>query len=427
MTISQRLPMALIGCGGMGRRHTRGLARLASSSHDRIDLVAVCDLDQPNAEFLADEAEQLLGRKPKVYADIAQMAREVSDLQAASVTTDAGSHHRVVTACLEAGLHVQVEKPLALTVRGCDAIMESARKANRVVSVAENYRRDPINRLARALISDGAIGTPRLMLETNIGGGDRIAITPWRHMKLTGTITVDAGIHNADILRYYLGEVRRVFGETRLHEKVRRNTASAGPGGFYARWSANYPDEIQPTGDDALYAHLTFESGAVGHWVADYAGHGQGMGLRRVFGSRGSLESFGDRNGRPLKLVLDDGVERVDQQVLEFAPSYRLEPLAAEFFGGDRVSSYQLDFNDTDGRILALEYNELARCVAEGTQPEVTMEEGRADLALTYAPFESQLLNRAITLDEVLDGTASLYQQEINEKLGLLAAATPSS
>jgi predicted dehydrogenase len=427
MTISQRLPMALVGCGGMGRRHVRGLARLASSSHDRIDLLAVCDLDQPNAEFLAEEAGELLGRKPRVFGDINLMAREVSELQAASVTTDAGSHHRVVTTCLEAGLHVQVEKPLALTVRGCNAIMDTARRTGRIVSVAENYRRDPINRLARALIADGAIGTPRLMLETNIGGGDRIAITPWRHMKLTGTITVDAGIHNADILRYYLGEVRRIFGETRLHEKVRRNTASAGPGGFYARWSVNYPDEIQPTGDDALYAHLTFGSGAIGHWVADYAGHGLGFSQRRVYGSRGSLESPGDRNGRPLKIVLDDGVERVDQQVLELAPSYRLEPLAAEFFGGERVSSYQLDFNDTDGRILALEYNELARCVTEGGQPEVTMAEGRADLALTYAPFESSLLDRAITLDEVLDGTASLYQQEIDEKLGLLPAAIRSS
>ena len=148
------------------------------------------------------------------------------------MTTDAGSHHRVAPACLEAGLHVLCEKPLAVTVRGCTLAIETARRVGRILSVAENYRRDPINRLVRALIDDGAIGAPRLMIETSIGGRDRIAITPWRHMKRTGAITLDAGVHYADILRYYLGEVRTVYGETRLHEKVRYNSRSAGPGGF---------------------------------------------------------------------------------------------------------------------------------------------------------------------------------------------------
>jgi predicted dehydrogenase len=419
----ERIPLALIGCGGMGRRHLRGLARLAASSHAGVDLVAVCDLNQANAELLADEANDLVGHRPRVYSDIGQMARAEVDLQAASITTDAGSHHRVAAACLEAGLHLLCEKPLALTVRGCTAIIDAARRTGRLVSVAENYRRDPINRLARALIADGAIGTPRLMIETNIGGGDRIAITPWRHMKHTGTITVDAGIHYADILRYYLGEVRRVFGETRLHEKVRRNTSSAGPGGFYARWSSDFPEQIEPTGEDALYAQLTFESGAVGHWIDDHAGHGLPTRQRLVFGSLGSLDCPGDRNGRPLRLALDEGTQLADEHILELAPSYHLDPLAAELFGGERVWTYSLEFNDTDGRLLALEYDELARCICAGVQPEVTGEEGRADLALTYAAFESGLLGRPVTLDEVVRGHADAYQRDIDVQLGLLPEA----
>src|ERR1051326_1162707 len=146
-----RIPIALIGCGGMGRRHLRGLTRLASTSSANIDLVAVCDLNQDNANFLADEAKNLLGTRPRVYADIGAMAREMGgDLQAASITTDVAAHHKVALSCLEAGLHVMSEKPLALTIRACDAIEEAARRAGRIVSVAENYRRDPINRLARA-------------------------------------------------------------------------------------------------------------------------------------------------------------------------------------------------------------------------------------------------------------------------------------
>jgi predicted dehydrogenase len=418
--VPDRIPIALIGCGGMGRRHLRGMTRLASSSAANIDLVAVCDLNQDNADFIADEAHELLGHRPGVYADIAQMARELgADLQAASITTDVASHHKVAVTCLESGLHLLCEKPLALTIRACDAIAAAASRARRVVSVAENYRRDPINRLAKALIRDGAIGEPRLMLEMHIGGSDRIAITPWRHMKHTGTIAIDAGVHYADILRFYLGEVRNVYGEARIQEKVRYNTGSAGPGGFYARWSAGFPDQIEPTGEDALYAHLSFENGCIGHWVDDNAGHGLPTRARQVFGSKGSLDCPGDRNGRPNAVHLDDGTRIDDARILELAPSYQLEPLAAELFGGERVWTYDLEFNDIDGCLLALEYYEPGDCVASGATPEVTLEEGRRDLALTYAPFESGVLGRAVTLEEVLSGAADAYQREIDGTLGL--------
>ncbi len=420
----ERIPIALIGCGGMGRRHLRGMAHVARSSFANIELVAVCDLNQENAEFLAGEAADLLGRRPHVYADIGRMAGELGrDLRAASITTDVAAHHRVAVACLTGGLHVLCEKPLALTIRGCDAIADAARRTDRIVSVAENYRRDPINRLARALIADGAIGEPRLMLETHIGGRDRIAITPWRHMKHTGTIAVDAGVHYADILRFLIGEARTVFGEARLHEKVRYNTGSAGPGGFYGRWSTDFPTQIEPTGEDALYAQVVFENGTIGQWVDDNAGHGKPIRTRQVFGSSGSLECPGDRNGRPNVVHLDDGTVIDDGRVLDMAPSYRLDPLAAELFGGERVWTYDLEFNDTDSRLLALEYHELGACVASGSQPEVTLEEGRRDLALTYAPFESGLLGRAVTLAEVLSGAASQYQREIDAALGLLPEA----
>jgi predicted dehydrogenase len=256
------------------------------------------------------------------------------------------------------------------------------------------------------------------MLETHIGGSDRIAITPWRHMKHTGTIAIDAGVHYADILRFYLGEVRSVYGEARIQEKVRYNTDSAGPG-FYARWSAGFPDQIEPTGEDALYAHLSFENGCIGHWVDDNAGHGLPTRVRQVFGSKGSLDCPGDRNGRPNAVHLDDGTRIDDARILELAPSYQLEPLAAELFGGERVWTYDLEFNDIDGCLLALEYYELGDCVASGATPEVTLEEGRRDLALTYAPFESGVLGRAVTLEEVLSGAADAYQREIDGTLGL--------
>ena len=52
----------------------------------------------------------------------------------------------------------------------------------------------------------------------------------------------------------------------------------------------------------------------------------------------------------------------------------------------------------------------------------MTGEEGRADVALIYAPFEAGRLGRPVTLDELIAGRADAYQREIDEQLGLVSA-----
>jgi predicted dehydrogenase len=288
--------------------------------------------------------------------------------------------------------------------------------------VAENFRRDPINRLVRALLDDGAIGERQFIMETAARGRDTLIITPWRHQKLTGAITLDAGVHSADILQYYFGDAATVSGQTRLFEKTRVTRETAGPGGFYAKWADTLPDTVEATGEDAMFGLITYANGAIGQWVDHYAGHGQPFAHRMVFGTHGSIAAPGDRNGRPVRLVLDDGTDIVDERVLDYAPSYVLEPVAATLFGGERPWTYDFDFATTDRKILALEYHELARCVRGGTRPEVNGETGRRDVALVYALFESQLAARPVTIAEVESGAFDAYQREIDEHLGLVAA-----
>jgi predicted dehydrogenase len=423
--MTERIKYAAVGCGGMGRRHLRGMAALQKASFCNLELVAACDLKREQAELLASEAEELLGKRPRVFTSLGQMVRDVPDLQAADLTVESGFHHSVAAACLDAGLHVLCEKPLAVTIRGCNLLIEAAHRNGRVLSVAENYRRDPIHRLAKALIDDRAIGDARLMIQSSIGGRDRISMTIWRHMKHTASMPVDGGVHEADLLRYYMGEFRLVFGESRLHEKIRYKgtEASAGPGGVYGAYRDSMPDQIEPTGDDAIYAYIAFQSGAVGQWIDDHAGHGLRRDERHVYGSKGSLQVFGNRIGRPSNLHLDDGTVIDDARILDYAPSYRLNPQAAELFGGERVWRYDFSFNETDSKLIALEYHELGECIRTKAKPEMTGEEGRADVALTYAPFEAGRLNRAVTLDDMLSSRADVYQREIDVQLGILQPA----
>ena len=111
---------AAVGCGGMGRRHLRGMAALAASSQQNVELVAVCDLRREQADLLADEAAELLGARPPVFTDLEQMVREIDGLDAADVTVDSGCALRASPRSVSTlGLHVLCEKPIAVTVRGC--------------------------------------------------------------------------------------------------------------------------------------------------------------------------------------------------------------------------------------------------------------------------------------------------------------------
>ena len=358
--MTERVGLAIVGCGGMGRRHLAGLAQLAGTDHNNVELLAVCDLNERNAEDLADEARQLLGKRPRVFTDAARMVQEIEGLEAADCTTDTGSHHVAATALLELGLHTLCEKPLALTIRGCDRIIAAAERGGKTLSVAENYRRDPINRLVRVLLDDGAIGERQFIMETSVGGRDDLFITPWRHMKLTGTLTLDAGVHYADILQYYFGDAASAYGQVRLYERTRHARNTAGPGGYYQKWAATLPPTVEATGEDAMFGLVTFENGALGQWVNHYAGHGQPFHHRMVFGTKGSIAAPGDRNGRPVRLTLDDGTDIADERILEYAPSYRLSPVAAALFGGERVWTYDFEFTATDAKLVALELHELA-------------------------------------------------------------------
>ncbi|MFZ0214652.1 MAG: Gfo/Idh/MocA family oxidoreductase, partial [Candidatus Dormiibacterota bacterium] len=404
------LRLAIVGCGGMGRRHLTGLGELARSTHRSVELVAVCDPQLDNAEYLAGEAEGLLGRRPHVYPSAAAMVAAEPDVEAADCTTDTGSHHRVAAELLELGLHTMCEKPLALTIRGCRKIEAAARRAGRVLSIAENFRRDPMNRLIRALIDDGVIGAPQFFGEVSVGGRDDILITPWRHMKLAGALPVDAGVHSADILQYLFGPVRSASGSARLFERRRYRRGTAGPGGFYERWAASMPEMIEPDGEDAIFGLLTFQNGAVGQWTEHHAGHGLRLSSRHLFGTRGAIVAPGDRNGRPVRLVLDDGTDIADAGILELVPSYRLNPLAAELFGSERPWTYGFDFPTTDRKLLALEYDELATCVRTGARPEVDAETAIQDLALVYSLYESSVAGRAVELAEIASGTVDAYQ-----------------
>jgi predicted dehydrogenase len=398
----------------MGGRHLLGLKELYESDLCNVELTAVCDLRRDNAEHLADDAERLLDRRPLVFEDMERMVAAVPALQAVDVTTDAGSHHIVACAAFDLGLHVLCEKPMALTMRGCNMILDAQQRSGKRLSVAENYRRDPMSRLTKALLDAGAIGTQYVFMDISAGAGNRIVITPWRHMKHMGGMLIDGGVHNADMMLYYMGDVRQVSAQIKLWERTRYKAQGGGVSGFYARWHKEMPESIEATAEDTLVSVVSFESGTMGQWTQSYAAHGRGFGHKVIYGSVGSLRPGGTRNGVSPVLKLDDQDEVTGDTLLDLVPDFRLDEITAHLFGTERPASYDIPFPAADRKLLAVEYHELADCILANKKPEIDGLAGRRAVALCYAAFESGVLNRPVTLDEIeAQGTAT-YEAEIN-------------
>jgi predicted dehydrogenase len=387
----------------MGHRHVRGLGELERAGESRFDLVAVCDPDETRAASIVHEAQESLGETPRVWSRLDEL--DGSELDSVTITTPPMFHAEIIMLALGRGWHVLVEKPLAPTVEVCRSIESKVQQHATILSVAENFRRDPMNRLLKALLDAGLIGEPRYLLQQARGGGDQMIITEWRHRKEQGGPVMDIGVHNADMMEYLFGPVRAVYARAGLERPSRRNPAATGgasasdPGGVYRRWQEQMPAVFEATGEDVASAFVEFHSGAVCHYREDHAGAGPGMWRREIYGTTGWIECPRDRSGDPVVLHSADHGTLRGGEVLDLVPHFGLDPVASKLFGGDRLGGYRFPFAETDRKILAIEYAELADRAADGRPVEVDAATGRRAVALIEAIFASSASGKRVDLE----------------------------
>src|SRR5687767_6718774 len=101
----------------MGTRYVAGFAELARGDYQNVELVALCDLDEVRCDDVAEQARQLIGARPRVFQSIVTMAEAVEGLNAVVIAVDPRAHHRVAIECIDRGLDILIEPPLALTMR----------------------------------------------------------------------------------------------------------------------------------------------------------------------------------------------------------------------------------------------------------------------------------------------------------------------
>ena len=200
---------ALIGCGRVSANH------IAAALDSGLEIVALCDLEIEKAEALRDK--HALPDSIPLFTDYHEMLR-VSRPELVAVATYSGTHADIAVDCIEAGCHVIIEKPIALSLADADRIIEAEKRMGVKVSANHQNRFNTAVQQMRSARRAGRFGK-LLYGSTAIRwsrGEDYYRSANWR-----GTWAQDGGtlmnqcIHAIDLLRWMLGnEVTEVIGMT---------------------------------------------------------------------------------------------------------------------------------------------------------------------------------------------------------------------
>ncbi len=342
----------IIGCGWVAPAHAWGVRAVEGTG---AALVAVSDVDEARARRLAREFGV-----PHVYADYRDLLRR-DDIQAVSVCLPDFLHRDATIAAAEAGKHVLCEKPLAMTLREADEMIEACRRRGVALGLVMNHRYAPDARRTRRAVRAGAFG--RILLGNVVHSsalvGDPSAASPWRGRRgrAAGGVLTTQAIHFLDLLLWFLGPVQAVKA-----------------------WTARLARDGQDFEDTAVVA-LRLRSGALAALATTNGApiHDDFTGTRlELHGTQGYVLLEGDR----LRLAMTRGGEEL--------PGVEHPPLPE---GAERI---------VFGAGHVYEVADFVTRIRRGDPPPVPGEDGRHLLAVLEAAYVSARDDRVVEIDDRL-------------------------
>lgn len=203
---------ALIGCGRIAVNHMK------AAINNELEIVAVCDVLEEKMEELLAKYGLEKDESIKRYTDYKKMIEELQP-ELASIATESGLHAEIALYCIEKGVNLIIEKPMAMSIEDANKIIDLAEEKNVKVSACHQNRFNVAIQKLRKAVESGRFGklshgSIHVRWNRNAGYYEQ---APWR-----GTWEQDGGalmnqcIHGIDLLRWMMGdEIEEIYGATR--------------------------------------------------------------------------------------------------------------------------------------------------------------------------------------------------------------------
>ena len=314
MTERSKLRSAAIGVGSLGRHHARNYAELAAEG--RLEYVGACDIDAATADAIASE------HGGPAFTDWRGL---LDKTDVVSIATPTETHCEIACAFLDAGVHVLVEKPIAISLDEADRMIAAAERSGAKLMVGQLERFNPAMRALRPHV------TNPLYFEIH-------RVSPFPNRSLDVDVVLDVMIHDLDAVQWMVGEDVKVseiraVGIPVISDKV-----------------------------DAANARIEFENGAVANITASR------IGTEKIRKTRFyQTKSY---------VVLD--------YATKFASLTSLNPEASHPLLGISINRLEVD----DVEPLRAEITAFLDAIESGSDVPVTGEDGRRALALAVGVLE---------------------------------------
>ena len=185
--------IALVGYGAWGQHHARALDEAPSA-----ELAAIVAHGEVSAAAAAAGRPHV-----PVHRDLAPVLSDPG-IEAVVIAAPNALHAPLALAALKAGKHVLLEKPMALTLADCDALVAAAKAAGRVLTIGHEMRVSSQWGRVKELIGEGAIGAPRHAGITLFRFPYRTGSGRWRYEAgSVGSWILEEPVHYFDLLLWY--------------------------------------------------------------------------------------------------------------------------------------------------------------------------------------------------------------------------------
>lgn len=391
----------------MGFRHLLGYIEYLRYDKN-LDLVALVDFNEKSSSFLSDQYYEHTGKRLDIFKNYNELITSNISLDSVDIATTNDTHHEISSWAMKQSLHVMCEKPVALSIKLANELIDIQNKSGKKFAVFENFRRDPINRFTKFIIDSEKFGEVLYAydFESSFSQGKVMHGTGWRAKKNKGGgIVLDAGIHNADLLLYFLGPVKFVNGQSKIllpqRKLITMEESNHNLKKFYSHRIEDYESSISINQDavDTVICSIVFESGALGSVLISDAIPNLKFNESWIYGSKMSLKRSNSRSGKLISLRINEK-NYEGEKLFDLFPNFELDLSTQQVFGNFDYSGFDISFEDYDKKLIALEYLDFINSLKIDSNPEVGIIEGISSLSLAYSFIESGYVEGQIDLNK---------------------------